>query len=125
MERNKTISSILLNNEERLLRADIRTSPAALSALIADEFIEIGSSGRIYSKQEVIEALQKEPPFEGSIAEFEGRQLTPKIFLITYRMVESQKNTAQPRMSTRSSIWKQIDGQWKIIFHQGTLSSHQ
>ena len=124
MDSEKSIAAIVLSNEEQLLRSAVRTSPKELSALIGDEFIEIGSSGRIYTKQDVIETLQKESPFEGSISDFKTYTLVPKIILVTYRMEESQKNGVQSRISIRSSIWKLTDGKWKIIFHQGTVS-HQ
>jgi len=37
--------------EQSLLRPKIRRSPAAVTALLADDFVEFGSSGRVYDNQ--------------------------------------------------------------------------
>ena len=121
----KTVDEILLANEERLLLTAVRSSPDALSSLIADDFFEIGSSGKIYTKQEVIEVLKNEPAFEGTISDFRTVPLTKEIVLVTYRMEEIKKTPSPSRTSARSSIWKKVSGEWKIIFHQGTVSTNR
>ena len=121
----KTVDEILLANEERLLLTAVRSSPDALSSLIADDFFEIGSSGKIYTKHDVIEALKNEPAFEGTISDFHAVPLTKEIVLVTYRMEEIKKSPSPSRFSARSSIWKKMNGEWKIIFHQGTVSTNR
>jgi hypothetical protein len=121
MGKGKNIAEKLLYNEERLLQSDVRTSPEVLSALIADEFIEIGNSGRFYTKQDVIDILKNESAFEGTITNFQIMQLSSKIVLATCRMEETPKVGFQTRISVRSSLWKFTDGKWKIVFHQGTM----
>jgi hypothetical protein len=102
--------------EEQLLQPEVRTSPESLAALLADEFIEIGSSGRVYNKQQIIDLLrhaggQGSPP---TLRDFSARQLAAEVILVTYSIVESQ--------TIRSSVWKLIDGRWQMVFHQGTRS---
>jgi hypothetical protein len=102
--------------EEQLLQPEVRTSPESLAALLADEFIEIGSSGRVYSKQQIIDLLRHEggqgsPP---TLRDFSARRLAAEVILVTYNIVESQ--------TIRSSVWKLIDGRWQMVFHQGTRS---
>jgi hypothetical protein len=46
--------------EERVLDPPVRQSEVQLSRLLADEFVEIGRSGRIYDKQAVIRVLAAE-----------------------------------------------------------------
>lgn len=100
--------------EERLLRPEVRKSAEQVAALLADEFVEIGSSGRIYDKPQIIERLPQEEG-KGSIptiSDFSARQLAAGVILVTYRIIESR--------TIRSSIWKSIAGQWQMMFHQGT-----
>ncbi|WP_375472314.1 DUF4440 domain-containing protein [uncultured Nostoc sp.] len=53
--------SLLRELEERLLQPDVRKSAKDIMDLLADEFIEFGSSGRVFNKQQIIESLQNEP----------------------------------------------------------------
>ncbi|WP_442949931.1 DUF4440 domain-containing protein [Nostoc sp.] len=42
--------------EERLLQPDVRKSAKDIIDLLADEFIEFVSSGRVFNKQQIIES---------------------------------------------------------------------
>jgi hypothetical protein len=102
--------------EEQLLQPEVRTSRESLAALLADEFIEIGSSGRVYSKQQIIDLLRHEggqgsPP---TLRDFSARRLAAEVILVTYRVLASQ--------TIRSSVWKLMGGRWQMVFHQGTRS---
>ena len=99
--------------EERLLHPSVRASPDEVATLLADEFIEFGSSGRIYDKQQIIRLLQAEQgEAQLTLAEFSARRLSADIVLVTYRVVESR--------TMRSSIWSFQEGRWRMVFHQGT-----
>jgi hypothetical protein len=52
--------SLFRELEERLLEPDFRKSAKDIMDLLADEFIEFGSSGRVFNKQQIIESLQKQ-----------------------------------------------------------------
>ncbi|MDZ8034490.1 DUF4440 domain-containing protein [Nostoc sp. DedSLP04] len=91
--------------------------------LLADEFIEFGSSGRVFNKQQIIESLQNEsiqPLTQRLITEFKTLVLATGVVLVTYRIVRHISDK-QPVHSLRSSIWKLNNERWKMIFHQGTL----
>jgi hypothetical protein len=99
--------------EERLLLPSVRASPEEVATLLADEFIEFGSSGRIYGKQQIIPLLQQEQEnTRYTLADFSARRLGADVVLVTYRVVES--------MTIRSSIWRSMNGRWQMVFHQGT-----
>ncbi len=102
--------------EERLLLPEVRASPEALADLLADDFLEFGSSGRVYEKQQVIAALQEEIPQKVWVRDFQVRLLAPGVVLATFRSV----GAAGSRSSLRSSIWMLEDGRWRLKFHQGT-----
>ena len=108
--------------EEQLLQRDVRTSASRLDVLLADEFIEFGSSGRIFDKQDLIESLRAESPTHRSLTEFTARILAPGVVLATYRAVRHGPSNEAPVRSLRSSVWKLTHGQWRMVFHQGTLS---
>ncbi|MEH1946071.1 MAG: DUF4440 domain-containing protein [Nostoc sp.] len=115
--------SLLRELEERLLQPDFRKSAKDITDLLADEFIEFGSSGRVFNKQQIIESLQNEPIqslAQRLITEFKTLVLATGVVLVTYRIVRHISDE-QPVHSLRSSIWKLNNDRWKIIFHQGTL----
>ncbi|MEH2215956.1 MAG: DUF4440 domain-containing protein [Nostoc sp.] len=115
--------SLLRELEERLLQADVRKSAKDVMDLLADEFIEFGSSGRVFNKQQIIDSLQNEPiapVTQRSITEFKTLVLATGVILVTYHIVRYLSGE-QPVNSLRSSIWKFNNDRWKIIFHQGTL----
>ena len=116
---------LLRRLEERLLNPAIRKSGADVSNLLADEFIEFGSSGRVFGKQEIVDALRSEPPVQRSLTDFGARSLAPNVVLVTYRVSRRDLDGQTVTGSLRSSIWKRIDGRWQMVFHQGTPSSEQ
>jgi hypothetical protein len=99
--------------ETALHRKQVRNSRAAVSELLADEFIEFGSSGRRFNKSQIIDALEKEESEQQvEVEDFVAQELAPAVVLVTYVV----KNSG----TLRSSIWKSIDGRWQMVFHQGT-----
>jgi hypothetical protein len=110
--------------EERLLNPAFRKDAAAVSALLADDFREFGSSGRIFNKQQIIVELAAEPPGRTiSLEDFACQQIAPEAALITYRTTNPA--TDPPRTALRSSLWILRDNGWQILFHQGTLLPSQ
>ena len=122
METENIIAEQILKLEERLLQPEVRHSPQEISKLLADEFIEFGSSGRVYNKQQVLESLQKESGEQISIKNFKTINLAPNIVLATYTAIRKNSNDEKTINSLRSSIWKFTEEQWKLVFHQGTPS---
>lgn len=105
----------LLEKEGALLDPEIRHSSGALQQLLHPEFIEFGSSGRVYNRQMMIEMMTQEVPAQVVIRDFVVSALSDDTALITYRSIGQSGQEAR-----RSSIWVNVDGQWRIRFHQGT-----
>jgi hypothetical protein len=93
-----------------------------VAELLADDFLEFGSSGRIFTKPQIIESLQHEAPIRVVLREFRTVALAPGVVLVTYRAVRQGGSEEQVAYSLRSSIWRRSEGRWQLMFHQGTLS---
>ncbi|HEV2505203.1 MAG TPA: DUF4440 domain-containing protein [Mesorhizobium sp.] len=107
--------------EEELFKQAVRASPAAVGALLADDFVEFGRSGRVYDKREIVLSLAAEgsdPPLELAASGFELKSLADDVVLLTYRTRRLDGDRALHTL--RSSIWKFSDGAWRMMFHQGT-----
>lgn len=111
--------------EEKLHRAEIRQSPKAVAELLAEGFVEFGSSGTIYDdRDELIAHLAEEKAEPASppviACDYVFRSISPDAVLVTYRSIRAAKEDNPSRHVLRSSIWQRIDGRWQMIFHQGT-----
>jgi hypothetical protein len=116
---DKAIKMYIQQLEEQLLQPDVRHSAQTLDDLLANEFVEFGSSGRVYSKQQIIENLTNEIPVPRTLKAFKTITLAPGVILTTYHSTCWEPD-APPVHSRRCSIWKLGNGRWQMIFHQGT-----
>lgn len=108
-------------------RRDLTT----VSNLLAEEFREFGSSGRIYTKLDILAELSTEQPVVITLTDFACQLVSPTTALVTYRSLSSHENRA-PAQALRSSLWvlralpKQYahrpneEATWQMLFHQGT-----
>jgi len=108
--------------EELLAKPDVRHAPGQLARLIADDFREFGSSGRVFDKQQIIAALQRQAPCELSLRDFRAVLLAANVVLVTYCGTARFSGSTTASYSLRSSIWRRRDGRWEVVFHQGTPS---
>ena len=115
-----TVEAQLQHLEEQLLQPEVRASAERVAALLADDFVEFGSSGQVFDKQQIMKLLQQESPTKRSLSRFESTALSDNIVLVTYRAI---RNSEPPVHTLRSSIWRLSNGQWQMVFHQGTLTT--
>ena len=93
MEVESKEAALLRSLEESCSNRKYEKTPERLGDLLADEFIEFGSSGRTYDKRSVIDRLpqeQRDDPeaqsTQWTITEFSARRLAPRVVLVTYRL---------------------------------------
>lgn len=122
MENQALLKEQLRLLEERLLEPEVRRSVKELEILLADNFVEFGSSGRMYNKQQVIDGLMIPSTAQMTIMDFEVKLLAPGVALATYRVIKLNNQGEETNYSLRSSIWKLHEGRWQMVFHQGTPS---
>jgi aminoglycoside 6'-N-acetyltransferase len=88
---------------------------------MCDEFWEVGASGNVYTKKDVIETLLERynDPDHQDIWEAKNFKLTkiaPDHYLLTYILIQDKT-----RVTRRSTLWRRVNGDWKILYHQGTI----
>lgn len=105
------------------MQPEVRGRARKLDELIGDQFVEFGSSGQVYNRQQVIESLGRESEIRLSIDDFKTTILAAGVVLVTYRARKDNRSGAPVTYSLRSSIWKLVEGRWQIVFHQGTRQS--
>ena len=100
--------------ERELLRPDTRADIGRTGVLLHPEFTEIGSSGRLWTRDSMMMALE-ENPGGGTEPEMIGAdRIGPEAVLLTYR------SRGREGSSLRSSLWILDGTQWRLRFHQET-----
>ncbi len=116
------IAEQLIAKEIEILADQKRRDFSTVEALLADDFHEIGGSGRLYSKPEVMQALPEiqvmDYPCEDFQVLFVGAECAIVVFKATVRRVH--RGQAQSTRAYRSSTWVKRDGAWRLVFHQAT-----
>lgn len=106
--------------ELRLLDPAVRSSADLLAQLLHPEFTEIGASGRLWTRSEIIVSLVEDSrkstePIKAT--DMAGRLLAPGVVHLTY------VSDNGGRRARRSSVWLWTEEGWRAYFHQGTLAS--
>jgi len=117
-------ASQLRQLEESLLNPAVRRDGERLRTMLTEDFLEFGSSGKVWTRKSIIELLATEKNFYSpSIEDFHCSMLTDKVALVTYRTLRNDGKSGESLESLRSSIWTREDGAWRMRFHQGTRRS--
>jgi hypothetical protein len=100
------------------------TTRADFERMMSEEFWETGASGARYSRQFVLDELERRfASLHDDIWETTGyfcQQLAPDLYLLTYSLIQNHI-----RKSRRATIWRRTAEGWKIVYHQGTLIQEQ
>jgi hypothetical protein len=109
----------LRRREPIFRRPEFGTTRADFESMTTPDFWEIGASGNRYSRQHVLDELERQQaqPAEEAweTADFRCQELAPDIYLLTYTLRQGERKTR------RATIWQRTTDGWKIVFHQGTL----
>ena len=87
---------------------------------MCDEFWEVGASGNVYTKQDVIEILLElynTPDYQDiwEIKDFKLTKIALDNYLPTFSLIQDKI-----RVTRRSTLWRKVSGDWNILYHQGT-----
>ncbi len=93
---------------------------AALEKMTAEDFWETGASGRRYSRQFVLDELERrrDAPHADvwEISGFHCRKLSEDVYLLTYTLLQDNS-----RLTRRATVWRKTKDGWEIVYHQGTI----
>ena len=105
--------------EERLAMPTADDTMAVLASLLAPEFLEFGSSGRIFDRATVLQALVQGDRPRVVLENFKANVIAQGVILVTYisRSVPGARWTPP---ALRSSLWCRREERWQLVFHQGT-----
>jgi hypothetical protein len=108
----------IFNLEKILMTYDYKD----LNDLLADDFLEFGSSGRSYNKKAMLDAVLHGTTINSirlTVTDFNIKLLSLDVVLATYRTFTHNDS----KLALRCSIWKLNEGKWRMVFHQGTPTS--
>jgi hypothetical protein len=101
-------------------RPEFGTTRADFEKMTNDDFWEVGASGRRYSRAVVLDELEKRYAASHldvwETSDFRCQELAPDVYLLTYTLVQDKR-----RRTRRSTIWRRVGTEWKIVYHQGTV----
>jgi hypothetical protein len=90
----------------------------SLTDLISDDFLEINYKGQQIYKPDVIPWLKVIDAYEWMGSQFKGQLLSPDLFLLTY--LSQLESAPDLKKTVRSSLWRNEEDTWRLIFHQET-----
>jgi ribonuclease HI len=119
-DRSEGICAHLRACEEALLDPAVRRDRTQVEAMLAEDFEEIGASGRIWTRDQILELLASEDYQPVAMEDFKCDRIAEGVALVTYRTVKTDASSGLGAAALRSSIWTEESGEWRMRFHQGT-----
>ncbi|WP_435610756.1 DUF4440 domain-containing protein [Streptomyces sp. C10-9-1] len=116
-ERRPDAVGAAMEAELRLLDPVVRASPELLAAFLHPEYEEYGTSGRLWTRASIMEALRERrtlAPRPIAASRMRGAQLAESVVHLTF------DTESGGRRAHRSSVWRLTEGVWLLYFHQAT-----
>ena len=104
--------------EEGLWRADVRFDLKRMDEVLAPDFFEFGSSGRVYEREDTLRIPGQPINAKLPLMNFSARLLDSNIAQTTYVSAVTYNDVQE--LANRSSIWSRSEHGWRLRFHQGT-----
>jgi hypothetical protein len=100
---------------------DVRADRHKLGRLLHPNFLEIGRSGVLYSRDSVLTEFSAGPPsYCVWSQDFQIESLAENLALLTYRSAHLADDGTLERHTLRASLWQSTEVGWQLRFHQGT-----
>jgi hypothetical protein len=100
-------------------RPEFGTTRADFEKMTETTFWEVGASGQRYSREQVLNELEKRYPTDAEdswqTGDFHCLEIGADNYLLTYKLIQGA------RVTQRSTIWRRTAEGWKIVYHQGTV----
>ena len=118
-ERLSEVLDELTRREPIFHRPELGATRADFEEMTEEGFWEVGASGRRYSREYVLDELERryaEPTEENWQArDFHCLEIAADNYLLTYTLTQGA------RVTRRATIWRRTPRGWKIVYHQGTV----
>ena len=98
--------------ERSLLTDEVRSDPASVAALLHPQWQEVGASGRLWSREELLAEIGPIDPVTLDVVSVS--QVAPGCLLLLWR------GSTDTGSALRSSVWVRGGHGWQQVFHQGT-----
>jgi hypothetical protein len=106
-------------------RPEFGATRADFERMMAESFWETGASGRRYSREFVLDELDRRrfvPHTDvWETSDFVCRHLAGNVYLLTYTLLQDTLLQDKMRLTRRTTIWQKTADGWKILYHQGTI----
>ena len=120
MESN-AIAELIQQLELKLLQSDLTAHPGLIDELLAEDFEEIDHQGTIHSRNDVINWLmRKDSSIHWAFKDFRIKAISGDVVLAIYALQKPDQPDAEGGGSTRTSLWRYRNNQWKMVFHQAS-----
>ncbi|GAB3624574.1 ribonuclease HI family protein [Mariniluteicoccus endophyticus] len=104
---------LVISLEKSLLTDEVRSDRGEVAALLHDDWYEIGASGRLWTRAEMLAEIGPlAQPVECDV--IRCTPLGADEMLLLWRSVSGDDS------ALRTSLWVRVSGNWRQRFHQGT-----
>ena len=109
----------ILEYENDFFKKKFCSNMENLNNRIHDDFIEFGKSGKVFNKDSIIEYLiNLDDDRDIEIESFEINIMKKDFLVVNYISDEKEID----KRAVRTSIWINENENWKLYFHQGTIT---
>ena len=105
--------------EECLAMPSAAETRESLALLLAADFRGFGSSGRVFERASVLDALVAGAGPAIKLEELRAEFIAKGAVLVTY-VARTAAGPGWKPPSLRSSVWVRSENRWQLRFHQGT-----
>ena len=117
---SQSLKETLIRLEKELLLPEVRASRAELDARLADDFLEIPSTGIPYDKDHALRRIPDEQTPEFTSSDYTLKVIGKDTALLTYRATIRRPGSQKRSYSMRASLYRRCGESWQMVFHQGT-----
>jgi len=120
---NENIEQTIMQMERDWNALTIKKDAAGLGRIIAEDFVGVESSGRMFNKTQVINVIESG---SGAVQSEAAEDLKVRVYgdtaIVTGQFsIKSEKNEADDNLKLLfTNVWAKRDGQWLIVSRQAT-----
>jgi hypothetical protein len=118
------LTELLLGKEKSLPEAQKRKDVSFFKNITTDDFLEVAADAKVYSRDELLEALNVVELQNYSIYDAKVIPLNENAAVVTYDAIVQMSvgDEHAPRYQHVSSVWVNQGGKWLLKFQQATAA---